>query len=80
MVPPKHPPRSIRLPKPEDDKLAEEVAATGRSFNGIITEALQIRRAALEALGLEAGGVGPEELAEFVAQCVRAGVKAMSGR
>lgn len=80
VVQPKEPPRSIRLPRETEDKLREELSATGRSASSIITEALAIRRAALEVLGMEAGGVESEVLPDLVAECVRAGLRARSGR
>lgn len=70
---PRPPPPTIRLPPEEEFALEEEVQATARSYTGIITEALRLRRAVLEALGIEAAGTEPGEIAEAVRKAIVVG-------
>lgn len=70
---PRPSPQTIRLPRGEEELLAQEMKSTGRSRTGIIVEALQIRRAALEVLGSERAR--PQTVAEVVAEQLKAGLK-----
>lgn len=67
------PPPRLRLPREEELALEEEVQATARSRIGIITEALRLRRAVLVALGVEAVGTDPGEIAEAVRKAIEVG-------
>ena len=73
---PTEPPRSVRLPREEEQALAEEASASNRSATGIITEALRLRRSVLEALGVQAAGTEPSALATLVQKLIRMGMKA----
>jgi translation initiation factor 1 (eIF-1/SUI1) len=64
---------SIHLPAEEELALEEEVQATARSHARIIIEALRLRRTVLEALGIEAAGTDPGEIAEAVRQAIAVG-------
>ena len=69
--------RSIQLPEDEERELQEELKTTNRSANSIITEALRLRRMVLEALGIEAAGTNPAEVASAAKRALEAGVRAM---
>lgn len=73
---PKAPPRSIRLPREEERSLQEELNASGRAPSNIITEALRIRRAVLEALGIEAVGTDAGLIFSLVKDTLLAGMEA----
>ncbi len=69
--------QSIHLPEAEERELQEEVKATNRSASSIVTEALRLRRIVLEALGIEAAGTNPAEVARATKRALEAGVRAM---
>ena len=71
------PNRNIQLPEAEERELQEEVKATQRSASSIVTEALRLRRTVLEALGIEAAGTNPAEVADAAKRALEAGVRAM---
>jgi len=65
--------RMIQLPRAEEQLLAEELAGSGRSDASIILEALRLRRAVLEALGIQSAGTQPGEIAELAAKAIKRG-------
>jgi uncharacterized membrane protein len=69
--------RHIQLPEAEERELQEELKATKRSASSIVTEALRLRRTVLEALGIEAAGTNPAEVADAAKRALEAGVRAM---
>ena len=71
------PTRSIQLPEAEERELQEELKATKRSASSIITEALRLRRMVLEALGIEAAGTNPAEVASAAKHALEVGVRAI---
>jgi uncharacterized membrane protein len=68
---------SIQLPEAEERELQEELRATTRSASSIVTEALRLRRMVLEALGIEAAGTDPAEVASAAKRALKAGVRAL---
>jgi uncharacterized membrane protein len=77
MTPPNEPARSIQLPEDEERELQEEMKATARSATSIVVEALRLRRVVLEALGIEAAGTDPAEVARAAKRALEAGVRAI---
>jgi uncharacterized membrane protein len=77
MNPPPEPARSIQLPEDEERELQEEMKATARSATSIVVEALRLRRVILEALGIEAAGTDPAEVASAAKRALEAGVRAI---
>lgn len=75
--PPNEPARSIQLPEDEERELQEEIKATGRSATSIVVESLRLRRVVLEALGIEAAGTNPTEVARAAKRALEAGVRAI---
>lgn len=75
--PPNEPTRSIQLPEDEERELQEEMKATVRSATSIVVEALRLRRVVLEALGIEAAGTNPAEVAKAAKRALDAGVRAI---
>jgi hypothetical protein len=70
--------RSIQLPEAEERELQEEMKASTRSASSIVTEALRLRRMILEALGIEAAGTEPAEVASAAKRALEVGVRAIS--
>lgn len=70
--------RTVHLPKTEVVELQEEISATGRSLDAIITEALRIRRGALEAIGIEIETTMATELSRLIESHCRAGAKVLA--
>jgi hypothetical protein len=68
-----NPPHSIQLPDDEEHELLEEIKATGRSANAIVLESLRLRRAVLEALGVEMAGTEPGVVAQTAKKAIAAG-------
>jgi len=75
--PPNESARSIQLPEDEERELQEEMKATVRSATSIAVEALRLRRVVLEALGIEAAGTNPAEVAKAAKRALDAGVRAI---
>ncbi|HVG61566.1 MAG TPA: hypothetical protein VNA24_23605 [Hyalangium sp.] len=75
--PPNESARSIQLPEDEERELQEEMKATVRSATSIAVEALRLRRVVLEALGIEAAGTNPTEVAKAAKRALDAGVRAI---
>jgi hypothetical protein len=69
--------RNIQLPEAEERELQEEMKATTRSASSIVTEALRLRRMVLEAVGVEAAGTDPAEVASAAKRALEAGVRAI---
>jgi DNA-binding NarL/FixJ family response regulator len=69
--------RNIQLPEAEERELQEELKATQRSASSIVMEALRLRRMVLEALGIEAAGTNPTEVANAAKRALEAGVRAI---
>jgi hypothetical protein len=64
---------SIQLPIEEERELLEEIKVTGRSANAIVLESLRLRRAVLEALGVETAGTEPGAVAQTAKRAIEAG-------
>lgn len=64
---------TIQLPADEEHELAEEVKATGRTINAIVLESLRLRRAVLEAMGVETAGTEPGVVAQTAKKAIEAG-------
>jgi uncharacterized membrane protein len=73
--PPPEPTRTIHLSEEEERELQEEMKATRRSATSIVMEALRLRRVVLEALGIEAAGTNPAEVASAAKRALEAGVR-----
>ncbi|WP_224248305.1 hypothetical protein [Hyalangium gracile] len=77
---PTEPLRSIRLPREVELELQEEMTATDRSANSIVAEALRLRRAILEAMGVGGAGTEPSALADSATRLIKLGLKAQQAR
>ena len=62
------------LPEDVGLLLGEELSATGRPALNVVTEALRIRQAVLEGLGVDAAGTDPGTLLKLVTEAIELGV------
>jgi hypothetical protein len=54
--------------------LCEELSVSGRPALNVMAEALRIRRAVLEGLGIDAAGTDPGKLLKLVTEAIELGV------
>jgi hypothetical protein len=62
------------LPEDVGLLLCEELSVTGRPALNVVAEALRIRRAVLEGLGIDAAGTDPGKLLRLVTEAIELGV------